>query len=135
MAPPTAKGKQQIGSGRIAKKQFGNRNRQIVFVDAHRAFGKDFGVERQIVLQMHGAFWMTGRAGSKQPDRDVVAMRIGGRAIVVCARHGAIKRRPRRNALVSEVSICRGSSFTDNQHRAQIVRIAAASLKVFSSDS
>ena len=59
------KRKQQICAGCITKEEFGHGHRQIVFIYADRSFGKDLGVEWQIVLQVDGAFRMARRTGSE----------------------------------------------------------------------
>ena len=53
---PDCEGEQKIGTRSVAKEQFGNRNGQIVGVDAHRRLREHFCVVRQIVLQVDRAF-------------------------------------------------------------------------------
>src|SRR5207245_499385 len=69
------KWEQQICARSVTEEEFGNGNSEIVFVDAHRAPGKDLSVIRQVVLQAYSALRLARRSGSKEPDRDVVAMR------------------------------------------------------------
>src|SRR6202521_4659745 len=71
---------------------------------------------------MHRAFWMAGRTGSEQPDRDVVTVRVCRPASRGLRRKGLRKRKRLQAVLRVDEFNVDGVLVTDHQHRSQMFR-------------
>ena len=96
---------QQVGPGRVAEEQLGHRDRQVALADAQHLLRVALGVPGQVLLKVDRGLRLAGRAAGEEPDRRIVAMRVGVREArrrpsrqLRRRRHGGRSRRRRSGA-------------------------------------
>src|SRR5262245_45017670 len=69
---------EQIRARGVTEEELRDRDGHVVLAHTQNLFRVTLGIVWQVVLQVNGGFRLTGRTGGKEPDRRVVAMRVGG---------------------------------------------------------